>query len=88
MKHKTIIADKHQTAAYYEVAELMRKHAPNVSAAELLAIAANMVGKILALQDQTTMTRAVALAIVSANIEAGNREAVEAFANSTPAGRA
>lgn len=44
---------------------------------ELLAIAAHLVGQLIAMQDQRTMTPAQAMALVSSNLEAGNAEMLE-----------
>ncbi len=54
---------------------VIRKHDDAMSAADILAVAAYTVGQIIALQDQRTMTPAMALEIVGANIEAGNQHA-------------
>jgi hypothetical protein len=64
--------------AYEEVCDLLAKneHA-GVSAEQLLAIAANVVGKLMALQDRREVTPEEAMAIVLMNIEAGNKEAVD-----------
>jgi hypothetical protein len=67
---------------YQDLAALVNKHADNISRAEILAIAANMVGKIIALQDQRTMNREMALEIVIKNIEAGNQQIMEHINNS------
>ena len=63
--------------AYQDICKLISKHAPNFSAVELLAIAANMIGKLLAMQDQRTMTPAQAMEVVAKNIESGNQEIVD-----------
>jgi len=62
--------------AYEEVKALLTRHGDNVSALEMLAIAANLTGKLIALQDQNKITPEVAMSIVAANIEEGNREAI------------
>jgi hypothetical protein len=62
---------------YEDLRKLIAKHADKVTAAEILAIAANMIGKIVALQDQRTMTRERALELVVHNIEEGNRQVIE-----------
>ena len=54
---------------------VLRKHGGHLSAAEMLALSAHMVGQIIAMQDQRTMTGDRAMAIVAANIEQGNQEA-------------
>ena len=55
---------------------LLKKHAGNLDATEMLALAAHLVGQIIAMQDQRTVTRGMALEIVGQNIEVGNAEAL------------
>lgn len=43
----------------------------------MLALSAHMVGQIIAMQDQRTMTRQAALEIVMANMEQGNAEVID-----------
>jgi len=68
-----LAAPEHE-ASYQEMCDLLKRHADKVSAVDLLAIASNMIGKLIALQDQRTMTREKAMKIVVANIEEGNRQ--------------
>jgi hypothetical protein len=63
--------------AYQEIADLLKRHAAGMTALELLAIAANMVGKIVAMQDQRTVSPEQAMRIVARNIEEGNKQAIE-----------
>lgn len=77
-------ADHTHRGAYDDVCALLRKHAGTLDGLELLAVAANIVGKLVALQDQRTVTPAQALEVVARNIELGNREALETV--SRPAG--
>src|SRR6185436_9166864 len=60
--------------AYQELAELIHRHADSMTALEVLAVAANIVGKLVALQDQRTITAEQALEVVARNIELGNRQ--------------
>lgn len=62
---------------YQELAALLNSKAGHLDAVEFLAVAANMLGKIIALQDQRTMTRDTVMAIVASNLEAGNQQAVD-----------
>lgn len=55
---------------------LLKKHAGDLDATEMLALAAHLVGQIIAMQDQRTITREIALDIVGQNIEVGNAEAM------------
>lgn len=65
--------DKHE-ALYQDLIAAMRKH--DLSAIEILAVTANMVGKVLAMQDQTKGDAALYMRIVAANIEKGNQQAL------------
>ena len=53
----------------------------NLNAQEMLAVTAQLVGNLIALQDQRTMTPEMPMAVVSENIEVGNRVAVEGLLN-------
>ena len=81
-----INANPAHQVAYDDLADLLRKHAGEVSAIELLAIAANMLGKMVALQDQRIITPAMAMETVARNIEIGNQQALAQLM--TPKGRA
>jgi hypothetical protein len=43
----------------------------------MLAVAANLLGKLIAMQDPTTITREVAMEIVILNIETGNEQVLK-----------
>lgn len=68
------------TAAHHafhdDVVALLGKHAGHLDARDMLAIAAKLVGQIIAMQDQRTMTREAAIEILIANIELGNQEVI------------
>jgi hypothetical protein len=72
---KMVLARHEHQVVYQELTNLVKKHAGTLSQLEILAVAANMVGKLIALQDQTAVTPEQAMKIISYNIEAGNREA-------------
>lgn len=55
---------------------VLRKHGDALSAEEMLALAAHLVGQLIALQDQRSMTPDRAMTIVAMNIEQGNGEAL------------
>ena len=78
--------EKHQ-AFRNDLIVLLNKHAGDLDAKEMLAISAHLVGQIIAMQDQRTITRSIALEIVTRNIEAGNMQAMAAI-NGEPAGSA
>ena len=77
------LAKPEHEVAYRDICGLVAKHADRLTAAELLAVAANMLGKLVALQDQRTMTPKEALEIVAANIEFGNAQVLEQLKVST-----
>lgn len=66
--------------AYQDICALVNKHAAKLSAIEILAIAANMVGKIVAMQDQRKVTPAMAMEVVAKNLELGNAQVIEELA--------
>jgi hypothetical protein len=54
--------------------EMADKH--NLTKLELLAVASNMLGKMIALQDQRYVSPERAMAIVVENMQTGNKQAV------------
>jgi hypothetical protein len=77
MKTKLHIAAPEHEVAYQDLVALVRKHAEHLSSVEMLAVAANMLGKLVAMQDQRMLTPAMAMELVAQNIEEGNRQAIE-----------
>jgi hypothetical protein len=77
----TTTAKPEHEVCYSDLTALLRKHGDSVSALEMLAIAANMVGKIIAMQDQRTVTSQMAMEIVSRNIEVGNQQVLHGLQN-------
>lgn len=75
---KTHIAHE---AFYLDAVELLKKHSEHLSAREMLAIASNLVGKIVAMQDQRTTTPTQAMDIVAKNIEIGNKHVIGELTN-------
>ncbi|WP_407146282.1 hypothetical protein [Bradyrhizobium sp. ORS 86] len=71
------LAKEEHQVAYQDLCALVAKHAGKLSPAELLAVAANMLGKLVAMQDQRVMTPEKAMAIVAKNLEVGNRQVIE-----------
>ena len=68
--------------AYQDLCALMNRHADKLTALELLAIAANMLGKLIALQDQRKVSPDMAMEVVARNIEVGNKQAVQEVSQS------
>jgi hypothetical protein len=61
----------------------MKEHGQTLEAIELLAVTAHLVGQLIALQDQRTVTPAMAMDLVSSNIEQGNREVIDGLLSAT-----
>ncbi len=68
-----------------DLAAVLRKY-ENLDKLEILAVAAQMVGMMIAMQDQDKVTAESAMSTILANIEVGNASACEPL--SRPAGRA
>lgn len=71
------LAKPEHEVAYQDLANMLRKHADKLTSLEMLAIAANMLGKIIALQDQRKVTKDMAMEVVAANIECGNKHVID-----------
>lgn len=67
------LAKPEHEIAYQDLCALVNKHAGKLSAMELLAVASNMLGKLVALQDQRKVSPALAMEVVAQNIEHGNK---------------
>lgn len=80
---KLVLAKPEHEVAYQDICALVSKHAAKVSAMELLAIAANMLGKLVAMQDQRVVTPREALEMVAANIEGGNKQVLDQLKDNT-----
>lgn len=66
----------------------MRPYADQLGPAGMLAVAAALVGQLVAMQDQRTMNPAMAMEIVIRNIELANQEVMTALHDVPPDGRA
>lgn len=88
MTEQIIMAKPEHEVVYQELAALIGKHASTMSAVEILAVASNMVGKLVAMQDQRKTTPAGAMKIVMKNLEVGNRQAIKHLALAPAAGTA
>lgn len=62
--------------AYGELVKLLDRFAAQISPLELLAIAANLTGKLVALQDRQSVTPEAAMRLVIDNIWRGNHQAI------------
>lgn len=77
-----------QLAARLALCEAMRAFGDRLTPPEQLAVASYLVGQLIALQDQRTMTPAMAFAIVQANLQAGNEGVVNDLINAPAGGHA
>lgn len=59
------------------------EHGKSLDAMELLALLAHLVGQVIALQDQRTVTPRMAMEVVESNIELGNRDVVDRLVHQT-----
>lgn len=85
MGHKSIEARAVHLDVKADLAEILRKY-EKLDPIEILAVAAQVVGMLIAHQDSQKVSSASAMRTVLANIELGNQTAVEPLSN--PAGRA
>ena len=76
------LAKPEHEVAYQNICQLINKHAGELTSQELLAVAANMLGKLIALQDQRAISPAKAMEIIAQNIEHGNKQVLEQLAES------
>jgi hypothetical protein len=76
MSNRVVIANPKHEIAYQEICDLVKRHSGDLSPLEILAIAANMIGKLVALQDQRKVTTSLAMQTIARNIENGNKQAV------------
>lgn len=63
------------------IKDVLAKFKDRMSAQEMLAVSAHLVGTIIAFQDQREVTPSMAMELVSQNIEAGNAAALESLNN-------
>lgn len=83
MKTKILQAKHGHAVAYQDLCALVNKHASTMAPIEILAVAANMLGKLLAMQDQRTTTKEMAMAVIIKNIEYGNKTVVDFLTTNT-----
>lgn len=76
MKVRSVKTSAQHEAFYQDVMRCFKAHSQHMPAEEMLAIASNIVGKLLAMQDQRTMSTDRAMRIVQENIEEGNAQMI------------
>ena len=86
-KMKTVPVSPDAEACRQALIAAIMLYADKLSGPEMLAVASALVGQLMALQDQRTMTSAMAMEIVARNIEGANQAVIDNLQNSS-AGRA
>ncbi len=76
------LAKPEHEVAYQDLCQLVNRHASKLTSLELLAVASNMLGKLVAMQDQRAISPAMAMEIVALNLEHGNKQVLDQFAQS------
>lgn len=74
MKTKEVTAV--HVACMVELKEVLKKYGGDMTAEEILALCSQLVGNVLALQDQTKWTASMLMKIIARNIEVGNAVAI------------
>jgi len=74
---KCVQCDTRHEVAYQDLCKLVSKHANELSSLQLLAIAGNMVGKLIAMQDQRSISAEQALEVLFYNLQAGNKQILD-----------
>ena len=69
--------------AFMDDAKALLRKFEHLDAMQLLAIASQLVGNLIALQDQTKVTSDMALEVVFQNVEIGNATVIETFLGTT-----
>lgn len=62
-----------------DLLQLVGKYADQMDREEMLAVAAHIVGQIVAVQDPTSMTHADAFELIAKNIEMGNKSMADSL---------
>lgn len=82
-KMKTVPVSPDAEACRQALVAAIRPYADVLGAQGMLAVASALVGQLIAMQDQRTMTQAMAMEIVARNIEGANQEVLDGLRNST-----
>jgi hypothetical protein len=70
------LAKPEHEVLYQDICALLKKH-DEIPPLEMLAVAANMLGKMIALQDQRTVSPEMAMEVVVQNVEHGNQQVLD-----------
>ena len=74
---REVVTKPEHEIAYQDIIALINKHAGHLDSIEMLAVAANAVGKMIALQDQRKWTGPQVMEVVAQNIEHGNQQVLQ-----------
>ena len=78
---KSMAPNADDRALHTDITALIKRHLTPDTQERVLAVAAQVVGQVIAMQDQRKMTRAMVMDLVLANIEAGNRQVIDSLLN-------
>lgn len=83
MGMKSVAPSSAHLALRAALEQTVQQHIGELPAAELLAVLSHLVGQVIALQDQRTMTPSMVMQLVQSNIERGNFEVVDGLLGAT-----
>lgn len=73
---KSVKATETDQALHADIAALIKRHLTPDTPERALAIASQVVGQVLALQDKRKMTKEMAFDVMLSNIEMGNQQVI------------
>lgn len=76
MRTKTVEPKPEHMAFRADILALLDKHSGSLPAVEMLALSSHLVGQILAMQDQRSLTPTMGMELIKSNVEVGNAEAI------------
>jgi rRNA-processing protein FCF1 len=80
---KTVVPDQNLVKLRNQMLDLLKQHRDDVDKEGMLAVTSFIVGQLIALQDQRTMTPEVAMTLVQLNIEEGNQSLISQLLDNT-----
>ncbi|TIW28711.1 MAG: hypothetical protein E5V63_04335 [Mesorhizobium sp.] len=83
MKTKVVQPSADHERLRLALCKVIRRKAPDMPADQILAIFCQLVGQLIALQDQRRYTSEAIIDLVQANIEMGNQHAIDGLMNET-----
>lgn len=88
MPLKTALPDDKMLTLRADMLKLLKEYTGELPSDVMLSVAAYTVGQLIALQDHNKFTTEMVMALVTRNIEAGNKQAIESLINQPTAGSA